>query len=261
MGRAPALARPRAALLLAAAALPLCAPAPSAAVTHGRADGDTEAVVAILEGGRLVCSGVAVAEDAVLTAGHCVQAFAYKSVLVVSKQGRRLLRIRERILNAEFRPNEPETDYALIRTAEPLGVSALPLASSTPTAGQDLRVVGFGVDGVPARSSTGAGEERRWGTSRVQSIAERSFVAGGESQPCIGDSGAPALLRWPDGHAAIAGLCVSGSPRCTGGARFLRADLLAAFLRANLASSRASPGAGRSPGERPSDAHRAAPAP
>lgn len=237
------LARFHRALLPAAAALLLWAPSPAAAVTNGRADADSESVVAILEGGRLVCSGVAVAEDAVLTAAHCVQSVAYKSVLVAGKQGRRLLRIRERAVNPEFRPKEPETDYALVRTAEPLGVSPVPLAvaGAAVKPGQSLRVVGFGADGLSGGAPAGAAVERRWGAARVHSVAERSFFAGGESQPCIGDSGAPALLQTPDGRSTIIGICVSGSPRCTGGARFLRVDPLASFLRGHLGKRGALP--------------------
>ena len=139
------------------------------------------------------CTGTIISSDAVLTAGHCVLT-GEDEVLVRTAAG---TTSAEQVLRHPEYREEPAlsaifNDVAVLRTA-PLGLPGLAIiAASGPAAGETIATYGFGLDG-----------QGHYGTLRSAQI-EIAIVTDNHifsvpfsshgANPCLGDSGAPAVL-------------------------------------------------------------------
>jgi hypothetical protein len=171
------------------------------------------------------CTGVLVHPEVVVTAAHCLA-------------GTTGIRAR---FGEDFSPREflvdsavcvmhpaydggAANDVGVCRLVEPVeGVPITPLAVGCEidqlTAGLPVTVVGFGV--------TGAGDDygiKRFAqTEVVDAVEADGTIRVGDATVggCIGDSGGPALVRYPDGVWRVAAI-LSLSPTCgTGPGRFV----------------------------------------
>ncbi|MEG9503325.1 MAG: trypsin-like serine protease [Methylorubrum extorquens] len=212
--RAPNPALPRSAGLgLGAAALTLLlAATPATAIVGGRegaeVPGAASAVMVLTSGGG-VCSGIVVAPDAVLTAGHCVAGVGENRVHYRDETGRPVLaETAARSLHPAYdgdaiRGRTRSIDLALLRTREPLPVRFVPAALSPamPRAGQSLTLAGYGAARGGDRRSIGRyrgaalAVVEPYGPSRIL-VWLKAPGAGG----CQGDSGGPIL----EGAAVVA---------------------------------------------------------
>ncbi|KQQ24732.1 trypsin-like serine protease [Methylorubrum extorquens] len=212
--RAPNPALPRSAGLgLGAAALTLLlAATPATAIVGGRegaeVPGAASAVMVLTSGGG-VCSGIVVAPDAVLTAGHCVAGVGENRVHYRDETGRPVLaETAARSLHPAYdgdaiRGRTRSIDLALLRTREPLPARFVPaaLSAAMPRAGQSLTLAGYGAARGGDRRSIGRyrgatlAVVEPYGPSRIL-VWLKAPGAGG----CQGDSGGPIL----DGAAVVA---------------------------------------------------------
>ncbi|GEL39979.1 hypothetical protein MEX01_05700 [Methylorubrum extorquens] len=212
--RAPNSSLPRVAGLgLGAAALTLLlAATPATAIVGGRegaaVPGAASAVMVLTSGGG-VCSGIVVAPDAVLTAGHCVAGVGENRIHYRDETGRPVLaETAARSLHPAYdgdaiRGRTRSIDLALLRTREPLPARFIPaaLSAAMPRAGQSLTLAGYGATRGGDRRSIGRyrgatlAVVEPYGPSRIL-VWLKAPGAGG----CQGDSGGPIL----EGAAVVA---------------------------------------------------------
>lgn len=209
--RAPNPPAARHALRATALAILLGA-APAQAIVGGREGagipGAASAVMVLTSGGG-VCSGVVVAPDAVLTAGHCVAGVGENRVHYRDAAGRPVLaEVAARHLHPAYdgdaiRGRTRSIDLALLRTRDPLPArfAPAPLSAAMPWAGQSLTLAGYGAARGNDRRSIGRyrgaalSVVEPYGPSRIL-VWLKAPGAGG----CQGDSGGPIL----DGEAVVA---------------------------------------------------------
>ncbi|MCS6799744.1 MAG: S1 family peptidase [Myxococcota bacterium] len=228
------------------------APAPvesaTEAITHGWDDDGDDAVVALIRARALMCSGVLVAPDAVLTAGHCVDLVMPDAVVFGAFPGRPTRRVT--VTSVHVHPDYDRTslshDIAVVRLAEDVDVQPTELPRrdlDEHDQGAQVRLVGFGL----AEDGTTENLRKRQGFARIAVVdAGRFRIDGDPSQPCRGDSGGPTFLRM-DGHEPVVGVHSGGNAECTGGSIETRVDVHREFIdrvttRGYALSSASSPG-------------------
>lgn len=155
------------------------------------------------------CTGVAIAQDVVLTGAHCVvPGFEYKWVDFDATGKPTLNAIASIARHPEFNPNSylkarVTADVALVKLPRPLPAKFVPAplsqAPNAPAAGDRLLVVGYGVT-VPNDGATG-GKIRaalltvtgRPGTLQVRLVDPAANNTRTGLGACEGDSGGPAF--------------------------------------------------------------------
>ncbi|MCA9576257.1 MAG: serine protease [Polyangiales bacterium] len=182
------------------------------------------------------CSGVVVAPDAVLTAGHCVRSATLGELQVRNVQvGHPRNRpergtVRQVVVHPSFDAQHPErgNDLAVLRLSAPLTrAQPVPLAALSDNvmlAGPRVRILGFGVTRSGGRGSARLRDATLESLSPfhcfsgdVQGMAQTRFCAASpEAGVCPGDSGAPALLsvEGVEHVVGIVSLAVDNSSRC-----------------------------------------------
>jgi hypothetical protein len=191
--------------MLFALGLALASGGPAAAIVGGTPDESalSRSLVMVLKAGGGLCSGVVVAPDAVLTAGHCVaggQGVADRNALRVHFRDAAgapvLIEPRSVALHPGFdakavAARRRSIDLALVRLPQPLlGFAPATLAGEMPRAGAAIAVSGFGLtaDGKPETT----GILRRASLSVVEPYGPSQILLwakGRDSGACLGDSG------------------------------------------------------------------------
>ena len=178
--------------------------------------------------GEARCTAVVVGPRTVLTAAHCLWGRRLRrympaaSVHVLTgyaagRFARHSLAVGYR-LGAE-RPNGPETDFAVVTLAEPIGDAPLALADSDPAVGTGVVLGGYNQDRAEVIEAD-------------LTCAITGHVGGRLLHGCDathGTSGAPLLARGPDGGWRIVGLQVAAFVGRAGGIAVAPSRLRAAL--------------------------------
>ncbi|WP_375458418.1 trypsin-like serine protease [uncultured Enterovirga sp.] len=202
--RRPAPAVPRAVGRILALALAL-APVRAGAVVGGSDDQGplSRTTVMVLNSRGGVCSGIVVAQDAILTAAHCATGTDQYRIHLPGGGGSPILIEPSAITvhpgydRGAAKARRRSIDLALIRTATalPAGFSAATLTTAFPAKGAAVSLGGYGVSREGDPRSTGTfrtaalAAVEPYGPGRILLWAASS--GGGASGACEGDSGGP----------------------------------------------------------------------
>lgn len=212
----PVPKRRRAALTVLAAALSL-AGRPAGAIVGG-AEAPAGGAVMVLSSNGGVCTGLVLAPDTVLTAGHCVAAGREHRVHFRDDAGAPvLIEVSGRAIHPGYDAGaasgrRKSIDLALLRTATPLPPRFAPvtLSAALPRAGERLTLAGYGAARAADPRSTGTYRSvglpviEPYGPSRIL-----VWLKGGAAGGCQGDSGGP--ITGPDGAVLALAAWIGGT--------------------------------------------------
>jgi hypothetical protein len=211
--------RPAASALAAAALTAVLALAsPPARAIVGGAEAPAGGAVMVLSSKGGVCTGVVLAPDTVLTAGHCAADAREHRVHFRDAAGEPVLvEVAARAVHPGYDAGAAtgrrrSIDLALLRTATPLPPRFAPvtLSTATPRAGESLTLAGYGAarPGDPRSTGTyrsiGLPVIEPYGPSRIL-----VWLKGGAGGACQGDSGGP--VAGPDGAVLALAAWVGGA--------------------------------------------------
>lgn len=205
-----------AAVAVAAACLTLSG-LPAGAVVGG-AEAPAGGAVMVLSSQGGVCTGVVLAPDTVLTAGHCAAEGREHRVHFRDAGGEPVLvEVAARAVHPGYDPGAARArrrsvDLALLRTATPLPPRFAPVTLSTalPRAGESLTLAGYGAATPGDPRSTGTYRSvtlpviEPHGPSRI--LVWLQGAAGGA---CQGDSGGP--ISGPEGNVVALSAWIGGT--------------------------------------------------
>lgn len=191
---------------LALTALAVLGAAPMARAMVGGAPAGAEAAghaAMVVSTRGAVCTGIVLAPDLLLTAGHCVEPQADYAVAIVGEGPPRLIpaarvAVHPRFSPDQFRTRRPTPDLALVKLAAPLPEgfrpAALTAAEGLPAKGADFTLAGFGVtaEGAPKTAGT-LRTVRLPSVGTTGGIMVRLAPPAGAAGACTGDSGGPAF--------------------------------------------------------------------
>ncbi|MBK8256312.1 MAG: S1 family peptidase [Polyangiaceae bacterium] len=186
--------------------------------------------------GAVLCSGVFVAPDRVLTAGHCVE--PYKRGLLevwsapdnshpdVFRAG-----VRALVVHPSYTETASDFDGALLFLTHPASVSPWPMwegAIDSTWVGREVRLVGFGETELNPENA-----QRRSTTAEISQVNEHTFqLAPKPGLTCRGDSGGP-VLTTVNGTEYLIGITSAGDPDCEKTTTATRVDGLKDVLQAS----------------------------
>jgi MYXO-CTERM domain-containing protein len=131
-------------------------------------------------------------------------------------------------------PSALENDIALVFLEEPV-LDVRPIGwsriSGTSVLGQDVRFVGFGYQEIGPQGAIGQKMQGLFPVSTVDATEIYTDIS-----TCNGDSGGPALFRFPDGEERVVGITSWGSRSCGGRSAAERVDIHAAWIDEVIAS-------------------------
>ena len=165
------------------------------------------------DGLTVLCSGVAVGPSEVLTAGHCFRNGIFTTIVV--RDDGSIVPAASVLLHPEYTEADSQgaifNDVAIVTTSTPHGLPTLPLLAPTsgqPESGDSVAVFGYG------RDETGTIGALRMGVLPLDAVTPNHLITvyrGEGGNPCLGDSGGPAIWFDALGAPAIVGVVSTGS--------------------------------------------------
>lgn len=204
------------------------------AITAGQATDAWPAVV-VLAVGAARCTAVVIADDAVLTAAHCVSGVSPERARVTAsiEADGETTPARSIQVHPDYDPDTLANDIAIVRVQRALGIMPLPLHRRSMDAawiGRHVSVVGYG----RTSAEDAASGIKRIGTSVVTAVSSAEITLGpAPNRPCVGDSGGPAIAD-VEGVPTVVALTSGGDDACTGIARDIRIDVHQEFVSTAL---------------------------
>lgn len=211
-------------------------------IVAGTVDETDTAVVALVAGGRVFCSGTLVASRTVFTAGHCVAGSRLSASEVEVFFGTRVGGAGQSVPVAAWGVHPgyqllpdgvPLHDVAFVTLSHDAPVAPLPWrATKLPSlVGVRVKMVGYGV--TDAEHQVGAGTRRAAYQTIVDQDAAFLYYGDGVSGTCQGDSGGPTLLK-EDGVTTLVAVTSYGDETCVQVGGNTRVDTNAEFLAAHV---------------------------
>ena len=202
-------------------------------IVDGDDDDGDKAVVALLQNGKVYCTGVLITGNVIATAAHCVTPSPPEQIYFGSdprtKKGTFIAVTTTRI-HPQFDEDSLENDVAAVGLAATAPVAPLNIITTEfdqSFVGREIRLIGFGAPGPDATTDLW----KRSGTTSITSYTDDDFrFRPAPSQTCLGDSGGPALARVGD-HEAVIGLTSSGDSNCMTYGRDMRIGRYLPFLQ------------------------------
>ena len=187
----------------------------TSAVINGTVDNGDPAVVALMEGGQFFCSGTLIAPRVVLTAAHCLEGGSAGQLSIffgtdsTNPSSGQQVPVRAILAHPQYQGWDHDIGLIELDAAGP----ATPIERNTTAlaatmAGQDVRVVGFGVS-VDGGDGSGI---KRTGLTTFDSLESDYFYVRAKNQQsgCYGDSGGPNFMTL-GGAEVLAGVTSFGT--------------------------------------------------
>lgn len=194
----------------------------TARIINGSVTATYPAVGLIGADGQDYGSGVLIAPQYVLTAGHCAEGVADSSgqFTVGDKTYHTEKVFLHPNFNGDVLGSDLANDIAIFRLTEPVtGIAPLPISRVAPRVGQTLTLVGFGGGGNGETGGDGDFGTKRVGITPIDRVSSKlirwTFDNDSESNTAPGDSGGPAFLT-VNGVKYIAGITSGGSSETSG---------------------------------------------
>ena len=210
------------------------------AITNADDDTGDAAVVALLQNGKIYCSGVLITPSIVATAAHCITPTPPDQIYFGTKLGTKkgsFIGVSDTKIHPDFDEDTLVNDIALIGLASRSTVTPAPVFKDDFDAsfkGLAIRIVGFGAPSAGEESSL----RKRTGDTTIASFGDDEFrLLPKPSQTCNGDSGGPAFATI-DGEEVVVGIASSGDSHCATYGRHIRIDAFAPFLASYTKSYR-----------------------
>lgn len=194
----------------------------TARIINGSVTSTYPAVGLIGADGEDYCSGVLIAPQYVLTAGHCADDVADTAGQFTI--GDKVYHTEKVFLHPSYNGNalgrDSANDLAIYRLDEPVvGIAPLPISRVAPRVGQMLTLVGFGGGGTGESGSEGDFGIKRVGFTPIDQVTSKlirwNFDSESESNTAPGDSGGPAFVT-VNGVKYIAGITSGGDSDTSG---------------------------------------------
>ena len=173
----------------------------TARIINGSVTSTYPAVGLIGADGEDYGSGVLIAPQYVLTAGHCADDVADTAGQFTI--GDKVYHTEKVFLHPNYNGNalgrDSANDLAIYRLNEPVvGIAPLPISRVAPRVGQMLTLVGFGGGGTGESGSEGDFGIKRVGFTPIDQVTSKlirwNFDSESESNTAPGDSGGPAFV-------------------------------------------------------------------
>jgi hypothetical protein len=201
-----------------------------AAITNGVPDDGDPAVVALVRGERVFCTGTLVSPTVVVTAGHCIGQPDVAALFGTAVGDGELRDVIDQRAHPDFDAVTLSHDIGVVLLAEPAPESIEPIAMrvqplSASAVGAPLRLVGFGLTAADPTAESG---RKREGVTILDALDPLSFTfVPSPSQTCMGDSGGPAFMDF-GGVEQLVGVTSAGDQSCEEYGRDTRVDAFVA---------------------------------
>jgi secreted trypsin-like serine protease len=202
-------------------------------ITNGDPDGSDSAVVALMQGGDVFCTGVLVDKYVVATAAHCVSGEFKPDQIYFGSNPKggdgTFVDVADTKAHPQFDAKTLDNDVAVVGLVDAAPVKPVAVLSANSIddswLGSTIKIVGFGLT-----SSDGDAGTKMVGTTTIDGIDDSTFhFSGDPSQTCQGDSGGPAFMKI-DGRTTVIGLTSFGDTNCQKYGRDTRVDVQNDFI-------------------------------
>lgn len=189
-------------------------------IYQGVEDSGHEAVGLLIRNGKKWCSATLVAPKIALSAGHCFEGKSEKpeSLVIQFNGGSLSSRISSVVVHPKYSDwfGRVTNDLAVLYLDDAPSIAPIAVASSVPTKGESVLLVGYGYkDALDLASFDGT---KRTGTNVIGSVEEKKIFFPkptdlATSQVCKGDSGGPIFATRGDRLELIGIVSGSADPR------------------------------------------------
>ncbi|MBL8623112.1 MAG: trypsin-like serine protease [Myxococcales bacterium] len=209
-----------------------------AAIIGGTPTTGDPAVVGLVIGGEVACTGTLIDPRVVVTAAHCTILAPTAVVVGADRATGQEVAVATALTHPDFGYAGLVNDLGLLILADDLTLPPVARGATPPAVDAMVRLVGFG-----ATTADGTGGRKHEGWARIAAVAaDELTLAPAPATPCHGDSGGPVLADLGAGEQLI-GVVSSGDAACTT-AQLTRVDVHAALIADVLARAHAAGRAG-----------------